>query len=225
MISNKSSSLSNNGMGGTPNSKPFEQESEVTIKAKQQRLFLLYHSQKCQNADGQCPVTKNCGKMKQLWLHINKKCKDNRCGFPHCCSSRAILNHYRKCTDAECRVCGPVRKAILMNDSRLSSTRGVEETSIEQSSSGGSQKQKVRQKSLHLHLKLLRHASSCMSSNCPSPNCAKMKAYLFHSRMCEERYQGGCQLCDRIWTLINYHADSCKNRNCTVTNCQLIKEK
>ncbi len=153
MIINKSSLLSNNSLEGALKSN----------QSVQERLFLLYHSQKCQNADGQCPITKICSDMKRLWLHINKKCKDNSCGFPHCCSSRAILNHYRKCTDSECRVCGPVRKAILLKDNPSLSTEEV--------SSGGNQKQKInnekRKKSLPLHLKLLEHASSCVSKNVP----------------------------------------------------------
>ena len=55
-----------------------------------------------------------------------------------------------------------------------------------QSSSSGlteAQRQQ-RQRNLMLHIQLIEHASRCSSSSCSSTNCAKMKNYLQHSRMC-----------------------------------------
>lgn len=107
-----SASLGNkNGPGSSGNSKASDKEWEVRIRHKQQRLLLLHHSSKCQNADGKCPVTPHCADMKRLWLHM-AKCEDNRCTVPHCYSSRAILSHYRKCKDPECQACGPVRETV-----------------------------------------------------------------------------------------------------------------
>ena len=106
-----SSSNEKNGPGSSGNSKGSENEWEVRIRHKQQRLLLLHHSSKCQNADGKCPVTPHCADMKRLWLHM-AKCEDNRCSVSHCYSSRAILSHYRKCKDPNCRACGPVRETV-----------------------------------------------------------------------------------------------------------------
>ncbi len=104
-------SSSINGPGSNSNSKVSEKEWQSRIKHKQQRLLLLHHSSKCQNADGKCPVTPHCADMKRLWIHM-AKCEDNRCQVPHCYSSRAILSHYRKCKDPECQACGPVRETV-----------------------------------------------------------------------------------------------------------------
>jgi hypothetical protein len=109
-------SLSSNP-GSSSNSKTSEKEFEVRIRHKQQRLLLLHHSSKCQNNDGNCPVTPHCADMKRLWLHM-AKCEDNRCNVPHCYSSRAILSHYRKCKDVDCQACGPVRETVWKHRNR-----------------------------------------------------------------------------------------------------------
>ena len=62
----------------------------------------------------------------------------------------------------------------------------VESNQEQESSSSGlteAQRQQ-RQRNLMLHIQLIEHASRCSSSSCSSTNCAKMKNYLQHSRMC-----------------------------------------
>merc|ERR1711963_628177 len=49
--------------------------------------------------------------MKQLWKHIIN-CHDENCSVPHCVSSRYVLGHFRKCLEANCPACGPVRERI-----------------------------------------------------------------------------------------------------------------
>lgn len=115
------SSHSMNGPSSSGNSKASEQEREVRIRHKQQRLLLLHHSSKCQYTDGKCPVTQHCADMKRLWLHM-AKCEDNRCRVPHCYSSRAILSHYRKCKDPDCQACGPVRETVWKSRKSSSSS-------------------------------------------------------------------------------------------------------
>jgi E1A/CREB-binding protein len=41
-----------------------------------------------------------------------------------------------------------------------------------------------RQRNIQLHIQLIEHASRCNSSQCQSSNCAKMKSYLQHGRVC-----------------------------------------
>lgn len=115
------SSLSMNGPGSTGGSKASEQEREVRIRHKQQRLLLLHHSSKCNHENGKCPVTQHCADMKKLWVHM-AKCEDNRCRVPHCYSSRAILSHYRKCKDPDCQACGPVRETVYKSRKLSSSS-------------------------------------------------------------------------------------------------------
>jgi E1A/CREB-binding protein len=81
------------------------------IRHKQQRLLLLRHASKCDAPDGTCEVTQHCSEMKKLWHHISR-CQKNDCDVMHCLSSRYVLIHYRKCKDARCAACAPVRDAI-----------------------------------------------------------------------------------------------------------------
>ena len=83
-------------------------------KCKQRCLLLLFHASKCSyHGSGPCPVARDCAATKRLWKHISS-CTAARggCGVPRCFSSRAILSHYRKCRDAQCEVCKPVREEV-----------------------------------------------------------------------------------------------------------------
>lgn len=82
-----------------------------------------------------------------------------------------------------------------------------------------------RQRNLMLHIQLIEHASRCTSKTCTSSNCAKMKSYLQHSRVCRVKAAGGCRICKRIWTLLRIHAQKCKDRNCPIPQCIAIREK
>jgi len=80
----------------------------LEIKNKRRLLLLLRHASKCTVEDGRCPVNPYCANMKALWAHI-EKCKESNCKFPHCMSSRYVLNHYRRCKQP-CNICDPVRE-------------------------------------------------------------------------------------------------------------------
>lgn len=104
----------------------FTGTSEAARQAN--HILLLYHAKKCTHiADehSQCPFNRHCAEMKLTWKHM-AECTDNNCGFPHCYTSRVLLSHYRRCKDARCPVCGPVRKTIQQN--RRIASRPVKET-------------------------------------------------------------------------------------------------
>ena len=96
--------------------RPLEQTVTV-VTDKQHRLLLLHHAAKCSFEDGECKI-RSCGIMKQVWKHI-AQCKSNsKCDFPHCVASRSVLSHYRKCKDAFCLICAPLREKLYMNKER-----------------------------------------------------------------------------------------------------------
>jgi len=82
-----------------------------------------------------------------------------------------------------------------------------------------------RQRSIQLHMQLLQHAAKCHSPKCPSANCNKMKGLLRHGSTCTTKHTGGCQICKRIWALLQIHARQCKQPNCVVPNCMAIRER
>lgn len=84
---------------------------------------------------------------------------------------------------------------------------------------------KERQRSIQLHMTLLQHAATCNSSKCPSANCNKMKGLLKHGAQCQVKATGGCNVCKRIWALLQIHARQCKAKTCMVPNCMAIRER
>jgi len=86
------------------------------------------------------------------------------------------------------------------------------------------EQRKERQRSIALHMTLLLHASTCRSTKCNSANCAKMKGLLKHGAGCKVKANGGCNVCKRIWALLQIHARQCKTENCPVPNCMAIRK-
>jgi E1A/CREB-binding protein len=84
---------------------------------------------------------------------------------------------------------------------------------------------KERQRSIQLHMTLLQHAATCNSVKCPSANCTKMKGLLKHGAQCQVKATGGCNVCKRIWALLQIHARQCKLKSCLVPNCMAIRER
>lgn len=84
---------------------------------------------------------------------------------------------------------------------------------------------KERQRSIQLHMTLLLHAATCTSPKCPSANCTKMKGLLKHGAQCQQKATGGCNVCKRIWALLQIHARQCKATPCPVPNCMAIRER
>lgn len=84
---------------------------------------------------------------------------------------------------------------------------------------------KERQRSIQLHMTLLLHAATCTSPKCPSANCTKMKGLLKHGAQCTVKATGGCNVCKRIWALLQIHARQCKAEQCPVPNCMAIRER
>jgi hypothetical protein len=84
---------------------------------------------------------------------------------------------------------------------------------------------KERQRSIQLHMTLLLHAATCSSAKCPSANCTKMKGLLKHGAQCQQKATGGCNVCKRIWALLQIHARQCKASSCPVPNCMAIRER
>lgn len=97
---------------------------------------------------------------------------------------------------------------------------------VDNAQSAMSQKEMRRRRaqSVQLHMQLLVHASQCQRGDCPSQNCSKMKALLKHGASCKIRAARGCQICRRIWALLQIHARHCKTQNnCPVPRCRDLK--
>lgn len=85
---------------------------EEVLLQQQQRLLHLRHASKCVHVNDRCPQgVVCCQQMKDVWKHI-PTCREPRCQFAHCVSSRYVLSHYHKCRDTTCDVCRPVRSII-----------------------------------------------------------------------------------------------------------------
>ena len=87
------------------------------------------------------------------------------------------------------------------------------------------EQRKERQRSIQLHMTLLLHAAACSSRACQSQNCQKMKNLLKHGESCVTKHAGGCNICKRIYTLLQIHARQCKEENCPVPKCQAFRRR
>ena len=87
------------------------------------------------------------------------------------------------------------------------------------------EQRRERQRSIHLHMTLLLHAASCHTPTCQSQNCAKMKSLLKHGESCSTKHAGGCNVCKRIYTLLQIHARQCKESKCPVPKCQAFRQR
>ena len=52
-----------------------------------------------------------------------------------------------------------------------------------------------------------------------------MKGLLKHGAQCQQKATGGCNVCKRIWALLQIHARQCKASSCPVPNCMAIRER
>ncbi|OAY69212.1 Histone acetyltransferase HAC1 [Ananas comosus] len=77
---------------------------------------------------------------------------------------------------------------------------------------------------LRTMLDLLVHASQCRYPHCQYPNCRKVKKLFRHGMQCRLRASGGCNLCKRMWYLLQLHARACRELECTVPRCKDLKE-
>ncbi|WCJ37189.1 Histone acetyltransferase HAC1 [Euphorbia peplus] len=84
----------------------------------------------------------------------------------------------------------------------------------------------IRVLQLRKMLDLLVHASQCRSSAayCQYPNCRKVKGLFRHGIQCKTRASGGCNLCKKMWYLLQLHARACKESECHVPRCRDLKE-
>jgi len=95
---------------------PLPVHRSVEVEAMQLRLLQLRHASKCL-IEKNCPISKTCAIMKELWRHI-LICRHNDCNRNHCLSSRQVLSHYSKCNFFGCLLCVPVREAIYLQNQK-----------------------------------------------------------------------------------------------------------
>jgi hypothetical protein len=48
---------------------------------------------------------------------------------------------------------------------------------------------------------------------------------LAHGTKCTVKVGGGCNVCRRIWALLQIHARQCRRANCQVPKCRQLKEQ
>tara|TARA_B100001142_G_scaffold298098_1_gene321011 strand:+ start:10 stop:2334 length:2325 start_codon:yes stop_codon:yes gene_type:complete len=82
---------------------------------------------------------------------------------------------------------------------------------------------RVRAEQIQRTMELLVHATRCKDANCGSPNCTKVKHLFKHAANCQLKAAGGCQLCRKMWTLLQVHANGCNDANCPVPRCKDLK--
>ncbi|KAJ9527555.1 hypothetical protein QJQ45_025823 [Haematococcus lacustris] len=81
-----------------------------------------------------------------------------------------------------------------------------------------------RTEQLQKTMALLVHACSCNNVQCSSSSCRKVRALFQHAVVCQLKVTGGCQMCKKMWFLLNLHAKSCNRSDCPVPRCRELKD-
>eukprot|EP00798_Chlamydomonas_sp_ICE-L_P023039 gene23039-30234_t len=81
-----------------------------------------------------------------------------------------------------------------------------------------------RNEQLQRTMNLLVHACSCNNPQCGSNSCRKIRQLFQHAVQCQVKVVGGCQMCKKMWYLLNLHAKGCTRHDCPVPRCREIKE-
>ena len=83
-----------------------------------------------------CCMVPRCRETKELWKHVSA-CKDSRCNYPLCTSSRLVLTHHYRCNKDPSRVgcpCrGPLSRQFCQPVHRSSTETSVESVTEAQS--------------------------------------------------------------------------------------------
>ncbi|KAH6785259.1 hypothetical protein C2S51_037714 [Perilla frutescens var. frutescens] len=83
---------------------------EKQFRNQQRWLLFLRHAKRCPSPEGKCPDS-HCLIAQKLWKHM-ESCNAFQCAYPRCRVSRALISHNKRCRDANCPVCVPVRNFI-----------------------------------------------------------------------------------------------------------------
>jgi len=98
-------------------------------------ILLLRHASKCRKSPTECKLPR-CFEMKKICYHIKHCTKGMACTVKHCITSKMLLSHYMRCSQASkgssstagnessrwksCSICAPVKFAIRQGKSQLS---------------------------------------------------------------------------------------------------------
>ncbi|KAL8474236.1 hypothetical protein ACS0TY_030894 [Phlomoides rotata] len=83
---------------------------EKQFRNQQRWLLFLRHAGRCPAPEGKCPDP-HCLPAQKLLKHIHC-CTLFQCTFPKCQLTKALVNHHKRCREASCPVCIPVKNFV-----------------------------------------------------------------------------------------------------------------
>ncbi|MEW5317257.1 MAG: hypothetical protein WDW38_008570 [Sanguina aurantia] len=122
------------------------------------------------------------------------------------------------CTDFD--ICGKCKSTIQHPHPFMAHVIKPHETQMRLTDS----ERRERHEQLQRTMALLIHACSCHSALCASNSCRKVKALMAHAMECVPSVSGGCQMCRKMWVLLNLHSKCCNKAVCSVPRCSELKE-
>nr|GMD86545.1 histone acetyltransferase HAC1-like isoform X1 [Ipomoea batatas] len=81
------------------------------FRNQQRWLLFLIHARRCSSPAGKCPE-QHCILAQNLLKHL-ESCNALPCQYLRCSATKQVINHFRRCREANCPVCGPVRNFRL----------------------------------------------------------------------------------------------------------------
>ncbi|KAL0289035.1 UNVERIFIED_CONTAM: Histone acetyltransferase HAC1 [Sesamum calycinum] len=83
---------------------------ERQFRNQQRWLLFLRHARRCPAPEGKCHDP-HCLTVQKLLKHM-ECCDVFQCTYPRCRATRVLINHHRRCRDANCPVCVPVKDFV-----------------------------------------------------------------------------------------------------------------
>ncbi|KAH6774663.1 hypothetical protein C2S51_013067 [Perilla frutescens var. frutescens] len=126
------------------------------------------------------------------------------------CHVHKLINHLKKADSGEKSEQVPQQRASEADSGKKS----------------GHMQQQLRASEHKKLLELVQHANECQSTRdnpCSYPNCCNIRKSFRHTRECERRATGGCNVCNKIWYTLHLHSHNCKDYNCNIPRCMDIK--
>lgn len=80
---------------------------EKQFKYQLRWLLFMLHVRRCHFPEGKCPET-HCLSGQKLLKHIGS-CNVSQCAYPRCRGTKGLILHYKRCENATCPVCIPVK--------------------------------------------------------------------------------------------------------------------
>ncbi|KAL5080438.1 hypothetical protein RYX36_008859 [Vicia faba] len=147
------------------------------------------------------------------------------------CSICCAHNVFQKCWKCEvcpdCTICSACYKDRGADCHEHKLTQSEHKLAENNSTSQSDNQESNGKMLLKLEMKL-KHAYQCPATSpkpCSDTSCCQFKKFLKHAKSCTAHLRGGCEYCEKIWTIRFSHSMDCQDSECIIQHCSMLKKR